>query len=47
WDAYYQLAKVLIKEGDEDSARSFMETLLKKNPGYKKRDEVESLLQKL
>ena len=47
WDGYYQLALVLIKEGNNEMARSFIDTLLQKNPDYEKRAEAESLLAKL
>jgi tetratricopeptide (TPR) repeat protein len=47
WDAYYQLALILIKKNDKEGARSLLETLLAKNPNYPKKEEVKSLLAKL
>jgi tetratricopeptide (TPR) repeat protein len=47
WDAYYQLALILIKKGDKAGARALLENLLAKNPNYPKKDEVKSLLAKL
>ena len=47
WDAYYQLSLILIAQGDKENARIFLETLLKKNPSYEKRAEVESKLSQL
>jgi len=47
WDAYYQLSLILIAEGDKENAKVFLETLLKKNPDYEKRAEVESKLSQL
>ena len=47
WDAYYQLSLLLIAKGDKENAKVFLETLLKKNPAYEKRAEVESKLSQL
>jgi tetratricopeptide (TPR) repeat protein len=47
WDAYHQLALILIKKGDKPGAKALLENLLAKNPNYSKKDEVKSLLAKL
>jgi tetratricopeptide (TPR) repeat protein len=47
WDAYLKLARLLVKEGDKQSAKSFLQTLLDKNPRYEKRDEATKLLGQL
>ena len=47
WDAYFQLAKVLVKQGDKPTAKNLLETLLKKKPDYRQRAEAEALLAQL
>jgi tetratricopeptide (TPR) repeat protein len=47
WDAYLKLARLLVKEGDKQSAKSFLQTLLEKNPRYEKKDEATKLLGQL
>ena len=47
WDAYYQLAKVLIKGGDNTTARALLENLMAKKSDYSRGDEVRKLLAKL
>jgi tetratricopeptide (TPR) repeat protein len=47
WDGYLKLARLSIKEGDRESARSLLKTLLERNPRYEKKDEAASLLNQL
>jgi tetratricopeptide (TPR) repeat protein len=44
WDGYFQLAKVLIRQGDRTTAKSLLETLLRKKPDYRQKAEADALL---
>jgi TolA-binding protein len=47
WDAYLKLAQIFIKEGNQQDAKTILETLLAKNPKYENRDEAQRLLDKM
>ena len=44
WDAYYHLAKLQFAAGDKNAASRTVDSLVRGNPGYPKRSELEELV---
>ena len=41
WDAYDKLGRLYYADGDKEAASKIFEELLRKNPSYEKKDEIE------
>jgi tetratricopeptide (TPR) repeat protein len=44
WDAIFEMGKTCISLGMKEDARKYLEDILKRNPNYRNKSEVERLL---